>query len=287
MKGLAVVKKTIDIEQLLVWAYREELPKAQRSGPVIASSPGYRPGWDGVSQFGELMAVVDTVDVRNKYGVTPDYSAQSEPHPDALAVHAATARMEGMTLEVPEGWWPFADMASPEEWGDLGWAVLARALDFVAVIGADGVRQFKGSAAWMVRKHAMMGTAPGWEAEAPQRRMVRGANGRPAWFVRRVIQVVAGGAMEVEADGYSPVRHRPVYGAYNKWELTPSPFWAACERAEHEVWWSAMAMLAEDLAESLTMYRVTGPNRPARPWEGGRAKPRILQALPRVLRAEA
>jgi hypothetical protein len=217
--------------------------------------------------------------------VVPDRTATTEPHPDAIAVAAAVDSLEGTTLDVPGDWWPFGDMASPEDWGDIGRAVVVQALERVSHIGEDGVRRFKGSPAWLVRRYAIMGDCPVWESDVePKHRMVRTATGQNAWFVRRLITVDAGGQIEVEQDGFNQTRRRPYPGAYQKWELSPSPYPAAIDRAEYEVWHAALTMLAGELGESALGRTVTGPRRPARPWVEGAPQPLVL---PCILRKSA
>lgn len=274
------MKMSVDIEDLLVWAYRTELPKEQVD-PVMPAA--LRPGWSSMSNFSNLMAVVDERDVRNVYGVTPDRLAESGPHFDALAVDAAVSDLAGMLVDVPDAWWPFADMASPDEWGDLGRQVVADVLSRLCLPGDGGTLCFKTAPAWLVRKHAMMGTVPDWGAEPIEHRSVRGANGKAKWFMKRMVaQTVNGeiiGYVEHEVDGWCGSRRRPYPGAYHKMELAPSPFYVACDRAEYEIWRAALATLADMLGESLVAHRVTGPKRPARPWEPGGAQPRVLPSL--------
>ncbi|MDR6952306.1 hypothetical protein J2X65_001661 [Ancylobacter sp. 3268] len=278
------MKTSIDIEQLLVWAYREELPK--EANPVPSLSLAAAAGWAGVSRYGELLTVIDGADVRNRWGVTPDRTAQCAPHADAIAVAEAVADLDGLVIEAPVGWWPFGDMASPDAWGDVGQQVVRDALDRMCVPAAMGALRFKASPSWLVRKYAMVGGVPDWEAEAPEYRMVRGGNGKAKWFVMRSVPQIVGGEVvayaDCEQDGWSPTRRRPVKGAYNKWELVPSPFYAAVDRAEYEVWHSGLVVLADALRDSLERYRVTGPARPARPWESGNAGgSRVLPVLHR------
>ncbi|MEO1110559.1 MAG: hypothetical protein AAFX90_21860, partial [Pseudomonadota bacterium] len=69
------MKKQIDIEKLLKWAYCEELPKggAHGGGAVSYSS------WCAVAGLAELGTLIDD----NSYGVVPDLTSSGEPDPDA------------------------------------------------------------------------------------------------------------------------------------------------------------------------------------------------------------
>lgn len=271
---------SMDIEDLLIWTYRAELPKV----PAVPVGPArHAKGWAPMSAFGDLLAVVDDRDVRNVYGVTPDRLATGGPHADALVVDRAVAELDGLHLDVPADWWPFADMAPADGWGEAGAMAVRHALDRLAVRGEDGGLRFKASPAWLVRKHAMMGTVPDWEAEPIEYRQVRAANGKARWFVmHKVAQTVNGeiiGYAEQEVEGWCGSRRRPFPGAYRKMELVPSPVYAACDRGEYEVWHAALVALAGMLAESLGAHRVTGPKRAARPWEPDGPRGRILPSL--------
>ena len=275
------VKVSTDIEDLLIWAYRVELPKV----PEVPAGPArHAKGWAPMSAFADLLTVIDDRDVRNVYGVTPDRMATGGPHADALAIDRVVAELDGLHLDVPDEWWPFADMAPPDGWGEAGAMAVRHALDRLAVPSEDGGLRFKASPAWLVRRHAMMGTVPDWEAEPIEYRKVRGGDrGHAKWFMmRRVPQTVNGeiiGYNEHEVDGWCASRRRPYPGAYHKMELVPSPVHAACDRAEYEVWHAAMVALAGMLGESLDAHRATGPARAARPWEPEGRQSRILPSL--------
>lgn len=284
------MKEHIDIEDLLVWAYRVELPKV----PAVPVSPSaLTPGWSSMGHFAELLAVVDGADVRNVFGVTPDRTALTGPHDDALRVAAAVDALDGLLVDAPADWWPFGDMAAPDAWGEVGRKVVADVLERMCVAGEAGARWFKHSPAWLVRKHAMVATCPDWEAETPEYRLVRAADGRghARWFIKRLVPQLVNGEIvayaEHEVDGYCASRKRPFPGAYHKRELVPSPFYAACDRAEYEVWHAGLAALAETLRDSLTAYRVTGPRRAARPWEAGAPQSRVLPSIHRGTRKGA
>lgn len=281
-RGMEMMKATIDIEDLLVWAYRTELPKAQVDTGRLPLPRLQKPSmWSGSTAVADLGQRVD-----NMWGVVPDQSATGEPHPDAIMVAEAVASLDVTWLDVPEGWWPFGDMAGPEEWGELGAGILADAMERISHVGEDGVRRFKASPAKLVRRYAVMGDCPVWESDiVPKMRTVRTATGQNAWFVMRSIPVEAGGFIEVEQDGFNPSRRRPYPGAYQKHELSPSPFPVALDRAEYEVWHAALSLLAVELGESgLSEHLVTGPRRPARPWIDGMPQSIVL---PCVLRRDA
>jgi hypothetical protein len=86
------LRRPIGIEELLRWAYLEELPKegAERSSQL---PQGYVPGWMKVGKFLENMASVDNA-VVNRYGLLPDAAAMCGPHPDAVIVAEAVMALD-------------------------------------------------------------------------------------------------------------------------------------------------------------------------------------------------
>jgi hypothetical protein len=79
--------KQIAIIQLLEWAYRHELPKAERPGGALGASTSS--SWGMVYELGILGTVIDAS--INGYGVVPAYMDEGDPHPDALLVGEAVA----------------------------------------------------------------------------------------------------------------------------------------------------------------------------------------------------
>lgn len=258
--------KDIDIEALVRWAFVEELPKD--GGRERHRAPGYASAWSGILQCGELMALVDAQP--NHWGVVPA-GGGDDPHPDAIEVGRAVAALDGLDVGLPEGWSPFADMAGlglgPE--GDRLLAqAAARAYERVSAPAGEGIGRALGlSPAELVRRCAVLGRAPDWEAEPPALRSVRGERGRERWFRRVTINVAAGGTYDVEIDGYDARRRRPHPDAYRRFTLDPDPLDAAIARAEYEVWHAALGWLVAALDGRLTERRATGPAAPERPWE--------------------
>lgn len=276
------VKTPADIEEVVAWAYREELPKQPRRPTDLGD---LKPGWSAVSRFGELLTEIDGGDMRNQFGVTPDFAAKDTPHDDALLIAAALEELGDVAVEVPAGWWPFGDFALPEDWGDIGRQVVADALARHCTPGPNGGLFAKNRPATMVRRFAILGSCPVWEAEAPVYQRVKGANGKPRWFIMRQVPVQVEGKIvaynDVEMDGWNGTRRRPWPGAYHKWELAPSPFEAACDRLDYEVWHAGLRALADRMVGRLDSWLITGPSRAPRPWEAGGDAPqtRILPSL--------
>lgn len=266
----------MDIEAMLRWAYRDELPKAAAGGGRLAV--GFRTGWGGVERFGELLAVIDEPDVRNRFGLVPDASASSDPHPDAIRVHDAVMRLRRCALGVPEGWNPIADMG---DLGPEGAAAVARGIAGMTIVNDKGERVLRRSVSRIVIRQAILGGCPVWEGDVPERHVLC-AHGKPRWFRRDV--VVTEGAFgparqEIEVDGYDHKRQRPYADAYRKMVLDPDPAPVVQGRAEYELWRGALDLLAEDLAGGLEAHTVAPSARSARPWEMPDPARRILPSL--------
>jgi hypothetical protein len=268
--------KSMAIEDLLRWAYRTELPKAER-GAV-----GFHPAGFSASSWSDGMAAVD-----NGFGVVIDWQANGPPHPDALVIGRAVAALDAYAVAVPEDWNPVADLGLSE---DETRTALATGLRDVFVTDAQGETRPRRALSVLLRHHAIMGGGPDWEAEVPERRIITGPNGRPRWF--RMVDVdygtVDGQRMirSIEQDGYDAKRHRPHPDAYRKTLLDPDPALAVAWRAEYELWVMGLAALVDVLegprsrggAEMAAAYldgsvlhehRAEPSARPIRPWESG------------------
>ncbi|MBP2147945.1 hypothetical protein [Xanthobacter flavus] len=293
-------RKTVDIEALLRWAYRDELPKAAAEGDETFVFR-LRTGWGGVEKMGELLALVQEPDMCNRFGLFPD-AMEREPHPDAVAVFDAVERLGELVYAMPEEWNPLEDL------GDLGAdgpAAIARGIGLLtttkafdaagaevsahAMPGESGavrkVQQMRRSPARIVIRHALLGGCPPWEAERPERAVVMHPMGRgPAWF--RKITVTSDGAFaparyEVEVDGFDYSRRRPYADAYQKTFLDPDPVDIVVSRAEYEIWHACLASLVSDL-QGLSAHHVLPSLRAARPWEDREQGNRILPSLLRA-----
>lgn len=267
--------KRIDIEALVRWAYRDELPKVAASAPTFA--PVMRPAWDAIAKLGTLGTVIQ----ENRYGVVALPCASDEPHPDALAVADAVARLDALVFDIPEGWAPLSDMG---DLGALGASAVAQGLASLTTTDETGATRLRRPLSRLVIRQAVLGVAPEWRSEVPSVVLVTKSGGGPAWF-RRVAMVGDGAfgpaTYEVEVDGFDHRRRRPYADAYQKRFLDPDMVPLVTSRAEHELWQGALSMLADDLAEAgLTAHEVLPPSRPARPWEVATSEaPRILPSL--------
>ena len=262
--------KIIGIEAFLSWAYIEELPKAEREPAMMGRGGsfdvgGYASGWDAVSQQGELLAEMVNDGRPNQYGVLPIAIDCGPPHPDALAAHAAISALDHWDVGFPGDWNPLADMNLAA--ADIADCV-GRARGRILLTDGKGQVRFRQRPAELVRHHAIMRTAPGWQAKAPVASFVLGQNGKPAWF-RKVAVTEGVTTAEREVDGFNPKSRRPWHDAYKKMMLTPDPMLAAVDRAEYEVWHAALDEVRRTLAMPgvLTGHLIQQSARPARPWE--------------------
>ena len=262
--------KTIGIEAFLSWAYVEELPKAGREPVMLGGrsgggAGGYAGGWDAVSQQGELLAEMVSDGRPNQYGVLPIAIDCGPPDPDALAAHDAISALDHWEVGFPDDWNPLADMnLSAADIADC----VGRARGRILLTDGKGRVRFRQRPAELVRHHAIMRSAPGWQAKAPVGSFVLGGNGKPAWF-RKVVVTEGVTSFEREVDGFNPKSRRPWHDAYKKMTLTPDPMLAAVDRAEYEVWFAALDEVRRTLsAPGVLTGHVVGPAlRLARPWE--------------------
>jgi hypothetical protein len=265
--------RRMDIEQAVVWAYRDELPKDQARA---ALAPGAMPAaWQGISRYGELLTEVDCGSM-NRWGVVPDLTATSAPNPDAVALHERVLALDDYDLGLPEGWDALADLGL----GVDGAAACGRALERFCVTEADGRRRLRHAPAFLVRRAAILG-APVWAHETPMRREVTHPDGRSRWFQRVTISAGPGGhPYEIEVDGWCATKRRPHAAAYRKFVWDPDLAEIALDRAIYEVWRAALAVLADELAGVLESINVMPSLRPARPWETGETTPRVWRYDP-------
>ncbi|SHN18369.1 hypothetical protein [Roseibium suaedae] len=256
--------KLIDIEKLLRWAYCEELikDKPQRTGPAPVKS-----AWASVGSFAELLTRVDD----NRYGVLPDLDSEGEPHPDAVCVHHAVARLDGRGIVLSRKWNPMPELMKFESYADQA---LDQARSVLVRTGANGVPVLRQSLSVLVRKVAVLGHAPDGAGECPELKALTGANGAPIGF-REVVEHSVGPFGEVREfayevdDGWDARRKGLKPGAYFKFQLSPDPIPVLVERGEFALYRMALDELAENLRGKLSEFEPVATRRSWRPWDGG------------------
>jgi hypothetical protein len=271
-------KRPLDVEDVVIWAVRDELPK-HRHGPRRYAAVGY-PSVGPMFRWANLGGPVDN------WSHEPGYpAAAGDPHPDALVVEEAIAGLERFRdhqdydpdligLE-PEG--RFGGSRSLNDQSDpngepildsrgrplpptQGWNAQAD----LAFGRAELIRSSFGRA-WLrivdlVVVHAKLQTRP--PLHAPTCRARRGENGQPAVTAPQL------------RSGIYPE------GAYCRLEWDPGPQRIAIERAEYAVWHAALEVLAQDLTGRLATIAVLPPSAPLHPWLGERdagKPPRIFE----------
>lgn len=208
------MKKPIQIEHLLRWTYRDELPKGyEREGmglsPASSVSPMFR--------LADLGCRVD------EWSSEPGFpAAMGAPHPDALMVNAAVERLENVGLQWAE--------SRPRLMHDLK--------DWVSptdpVLSSMSFQPMG-----LVMVHAKMGTRPIWDLGRPRVIRVNGKNGKP---VVQYIDEDTGKLIEGRTTGrhYGPGARCPLV-------LEPNPREIACARAEYVVWHQALDQVTQRL----------------------------------------
>ena len=237
--------RVIDIQDLLVWAYREELPKDRGLGGSGRGEPC------AVSPMFAMGAFGTRVDYFHREPGFP--SAMGAPHPDALLVEAAVERLA-----------THAEQAVDEQ--------LDLAPDFGA-LGVDeghAVRRALAMMPAMVARCAKLQKAPFWSSDVVPRPIYVGGNGRTL-VVRREPQfskALTGEEVEHEVIVQVTAEQKGSYafGAYSPLQYEPDPQSVVDERAEYLVWWGALNALAADLADKLTTFSVRPPSARQRPW---------------------
>jgi len=282
--------KRMTIDEAVVWAVRDELPKVgadavgqwvRASAPNGVASPAL-----AAHTAGALGASVDAR--TNRYGVVPDFGAlgRLSPHPAALALGEAMRALDAVEPAGFEEWDAFEDLAALA--GDDVTAPLLEQAARAARARAGAMARMTRSLSSLVVKCAVLGAPTGWACGVVTSRLVCSDNGMPLWFrmVKRPAQWNDDGEVtawtEVEVDGYNDKGKRPYPEAYRKHVLTPDPMGVVTARAEWQLWRAALDVLAEDMALQAGELAGLGVEimpcpLPLRPWvEGLAAGPRVL-----------
>lgn len=270
-----MTKRRMEIEAALVWAFREELPKAAPAGrPEYFPGP-QAPGGGGTERATATWGTLPD----NLYGVVFDPASMGEPHGDALAIHAAVMALDdGLAPDFPADWSGFA----PElvGLGSAAQVAIGRMLTAIGPMGpAAGAGVMWRRPSDIVRTAAILGAPSGWEIDVPVVRDVADDRGQTRWFRRVVLEGARGTGYEVEVDGFDHKARRPYGDAYRKTVLDPDPIDALVARARWQVWRAALDVLVEDLAGALAEVEVTASDRSWAPWSDGVGGARRLPDL--------
>jgi hypothetical protein len=234
-------KTEIDIETLLLWAFRDELSKRQTS-----AAEGL---WDHIGELGQRGGV----EIDRGHGSAQRYAYIGLPDPDALLIEKAVAGLEDLVIDWPQSFDAIAgDLAGLITVNDMarrgtaprapkaGWgAAGAKALN--AWFGAEGARPARDRprdvlmvaglrTSALVTMHAMKGTRPDWIEDSP--------HPLPTPAVKGPNAMVLG-----ECEG----KNRYSLGASCPLIWSPSPLSIISTRAEYVAWHHGLATLARTL----------------------------------------
>lgn len=250
-----MIRRALDIEKILHWAYRDELPK---TGPAPTSP------WDRMLSVGALGTLVDDGSGPEP-GMPP---VLGTPHPDALVVEERVRALSQVT-EVEYD-------ASVGLMPDMGFDLSEE----------EAIRRAMAGIVATVRLHARMGTRPPL-TPAPQRCLpaLHPQSNRPMvlrlenhWETTRWTQVLNDQGRVIEeypALEYatphvvpSPAMRGGIYkpGSYCPLRYDPEPRVVLMDRAEYLVWWAALDYLAADLNGRLQSIEVLPPVAAQQPW---------------------
>lgn len=225
--------KTMMIEQLLMWAFNEELPKidAGIGGPSAAPST-----WNAVQEMISLGTIVDRQP--NRHGVISGFVSDGEAHPDAYIVSACVARLaETEGFNVPPAWAPFPEWS--DEHGLIAAAVARIRLEEMGRAGRLNGRHVVN----LVRRCAILKSGPDWQVSDPPKIVKEGDKGKGAWFVTRTKKDRLGNTVTYLDNGFDKRTRRPKKGAFQKFRLATSIRGAVIARMEWQLWQSALEML--------------------------------------------
>lgn len=279
----AAGKRSGPVEDVIAWAWRDELPKApkRQDGPMAMAG-----AWDRTGRFAEYLSLVDLHGI-NQYGAVPDFSADSWPCEDAQTIAAAVMALDDYALDLPEDWRPAPELDS---FGGLGGKAVATAWRRMTHDDGQGRLTLRIRPSELVIRRAVMGEdLGGMTMEGVVQQVECHGNGKPRYFLKATQHQLTGNklgdgsdetvATQIEVSGVSS-QGRPLPGAYTKPYLDPDPVPVIIARAEHEIWLSALAMVFEAVAGKLTEVEMLPSAMPAQPWQDVPTQRRILPDLP-------
>lgn len=234
------MKKLIDIEKLLQWAMRDELPKGQ----AVAAS-----AWDVLTQYAALGVRVQTSGFQGDgFGFTP-----GAPHEDAIVVADAvrTLKTEARFDDAAQVLPLFGDLAT------------------IAGDAVSSIMRAEFNPRSLVISCATIGKRPDWNFEhpTPYQMFAPTFGGRPRAIV-----------YGIDADGdLVEMKARRKDGKFNLSMSPRSPInWNAPSmievgeaRAEYVAWHGALVTLAAVLAGKLVEFEPTAPAVARLPWVTG------------------
>lgn len=234
--------KTVDIEKLLQWTFREELPKGH---PVSMSA------WDAVFSYSRLGARVDVSSGGGSDGLG---FVPGTPHADAEIVAQAVREL------------PAASQFTADECEALIGHYAA--LDPLAV-RAIGRASFNAVA--LVIRCAVLGSRMEWDLGLPQAQVLRHSNNNAKVFgVGDEGQVIV---LRPSANGSYRFADSPRAHVFY---AEPTIGQLLETRAEYTVWHRALVALVAALKGKMKEHDAAMPAATATPWDGGQAAPPVV-----------
>jgi len=221
------VKRQLDIEKLLHWAFRDELPK---KGIEWASSSGISP----MFRLADLGTRVDDWSREPGFPV-----AVGAPHPDSLLVEGAVERLADVDVD-----WP-----ATRRGGMIG-SLAGLLADNEPTLASLTIGRVG-----LVAMHARMGTRPRWDMN-PLPEPVVGRNGKA------VVQYLGDDGRLVDGRRNG----NPGAGARCPLMWFPAPRAVAFARIEYSVWHASLLELAAALEDQLEFNRALPPAASSAPW---------------------
>lgn len=249
--------KKIGIEELLTWAFTQELPKF---GTSEALGPSFSQAWSMMIEVAALGTLVDRSP--NSFGVIPTCLFEGDPHPDAIIVGEAVKALGDRNFEVSAEWNPVPEWE--DEHGLIKEAV--RAVVDGVVVGRTA-RLNGRHVVTLVACSAALKRGPDWKIGKAPATVIFKRNGKdPAWFVLNKGKDSFGRTIEREVDGFDYKKRKPRPGAYNKFKLDGSVRGAVLSRLDWQIWQSALEELHMSLEGRLSEHDLLPFTPDRQPW---------------------
>jgi hypothetical protein len=218
--------QSLDIERLVQWAYRVELPKARRSS-FQATAPS---AWSIVERHLALGVKVD-VSAAGARAARP--AIGDDPHPDALIVERV---VDGLSRGALVDW--------PRSAASLLGEFAAFVADAEPAVARYTFNEFA-----LVVGCAESAARPSWRIGQPQVRPACGKNGKPALVGTRFASARYSIGARCPLEFHSPSIDQVIIA-----------------RAAYAVWHAGLTRLAADLKGRLRAHIALSPTASAQPW---------------------
>ncbi|MBS9720190.1 hypothetical protein JYU29_05750 [Tianweitania sp. BSSL-BM11] len=260
--GWSIMMKTMTIEEMLVWAFVNELPK----GGGVDGLESRESAWGAMSSGSDMMASFAVLGMKPQTSVGSSYEPrgmwfdQGDAHPDALTLGGAVSDLGRCSVRLPTDWQPLSDW--PNTLGLAEAEVDNQAARFQARSETETGR----SLVALVMGTSILGKRPDWSSVPLEARVVE-RGGKPAWFVKRTMLDNFHQPFEIEVDGYNPKSGRPVRGAYRKFELTGNAAGDILARLDWQLWIAALRHLGTVMRAKLVEHRLADFDERMTPWQ--------------------